>query len=188
MGGNKPERRLLGQRLIDRSVQKACTWGLPTALSVKEPDQVSGPECETITDADFDGPIAGLVAGLTWAEKRRATHVLFMPCDMPFVPDTQLERFEAARENVCQPVVAASDGHWHPVCALWPVARLPDVLAFARSGGARLSAVLRDCGAIEVTWDTHPFDPFFNINSPDDLTVAEDIARSENLVQEMGGR
>lgn len=187
MGGNKPERRLFGQRLIDRSVQKARTWGLPTALSVKEPDQVSVPGCETIVDADFDGPIAGLIAGLTWADKRRATHVLFMPCDMPFVPDALLERFEAAREYACQPVVAASGDHWHPVCALWTVARLPDVLDFARSGGTRLTTVLTDCGAVDVSWDTHPFDPFFNINSLEDLNAAEDIARSEGLVQEVDG-
>lgn len=188
IGGNKPERCLFGQRLIDRCVQKARTWGLPTALSVREPDQMSVSECEEIVDSDFDGPIAGLIAGLTWADKRRATHVLFMPCDMPFLPDALLERFEAARENTSLPVVAASGGHWHPVCALWPVARLPDVLAFARSGRARLSAALRGCGAIDVTWDTHPFDPFFNINSPDDLSAAEHIARSQGLVQEVSGQ
>lgn len=135
--------------------------------------------------------VAGAVsvfAGLNWADKRRAKHILFMPCGMPFVPDALLERFEAARKNACQPVVAASGGHWHPVCALWPVARLPDVLDCARSGCTRLTTVLPDCGAVDVSWDTHPFDPFFNINSLEDLNAAEDIAISEGLVQEVGGR
>jgi molybdenum cofactor guanylyltransferase len=61
----------------------------------------------------------------------------------------------------------------HPTCAVWQVNRR-DALREALNGGLRKLGLWADLEqAATVRFDSHPFDPFFNVNTPEDLARAE---------------
>ena len=176
MGGAKPERLFNGERLIDVALRSARAWGLRPAVAVRHRDQIETADCELILDADFEGPVGGLVSALCWAREEAAQHVMILPCDMPLLPNDLFWRCQQALQSGDAPIVAASSGRWHPVCALWPVSCLPAVLEYANKGGVRLAGALEHCRAYAVEWSTTPIDPFFNLNTTGDLRDAERFA------------
>ena len=61
----------------------------------------------------------------------------------------------------------------HAPFGLWPVA-LRDDLRAALEGGLRKVVLWTDQhGGREALFPNEPFDPFFNVNTPDDLAQAE---------------
>lgn len=131
---------------------------------------------------DRPGPLAGLLAGLDWVARDRpdTTHVLTLPADTPFPPADLVARLDQARREASAAIaVAASGGRMHHAVALWPVT----IRAALRSAlvDDQERAVSRFAARFSVAtaeWPVVPYDPFFNVNTPDDLARAEDIVRS----------
>jgi len=71
-----------------------------------------------------------------------------------------------------RPIVAASGGRAHPVCALWPVSCRETILRYAATGQRSLNGALNACGGIKVEWPVLPSDPFANLNTRGDLESA----------------
>jgi len=129
---------------------------------------------------DYAGPLAGLLAGLDYfaAFAPRLTHVASLASDMPFAPADFVARLMGTIAEGADIAVASSGGRTHHVAALWPVALGPD-LKRALAGGTR--KVERFAGRYRVAtveWPTRPIDPFFNVNTPEDLGLAETLLAS----------
>jgi len=132
------------------------------------------------TRADRPGPMAGVLAGMkVFAELPKSpTHVLTVPCDTPFLPDNLvLTLADKLEENTI--VMAASAGRTHPVTALWPIALVKDLEAWLKDPANRrvFDFVARHRSrTVEfetLTTASGQLDPFFNINTPEDLAIAE---------------
>ena len=178
IGGDKPERRLAGTRLVTHALNAAHGWGAPTVLVLRDPDQVRGVEDPVILDdPDIPGPLGGLAAALAWAAVNGADRVLTIPCDMPFLPADLRVRLAQALTGYAGVAVAASDGRLHPVCALWRTATLPVLLRRASDRRLSLNGLSEPASRVVVDWPIGDRDPFLNINTPDDLAHAEAIAR-----------
>jgi molybdopterin-guanine dinucleotide biosynthesis protein A len=112
------------------------------------------------------GPLAGVAAGLDWADARGARWLLTVPGDTPFIPRDLAARLAPA------PAWACSVGALHPLVGLWPVTAAARLAAWLATGGSRR---VRDFGASigmrAVAFADAP-DPFFNINTRDDLSTA----------------
>lgn len=172
IGGNKPGQRLDGQRLIDIADSHARRTGLPYAMAVRSHGQIANVDALKILDADIEGPLGGLVSALEWAERQGASATLTLPCDMPFLPQDLLDRFTRTPARPDQPIVAASCGRVHPVCALWPVSCLGAIRHYAELGQRSLIGALDLFEAIAIEWSDMAGDPFMNVNTPDDLHSA----------------
>jgi molybdopterin-guanine dinucleotide biosynthesis protein A len=172
IGGSKPLRRLGGSRLIDRAVEEARSWSDVIAIAVRDTSQVPSVAAEIIEDEPVEGPIGGLAAGLEFALSAGREFLLTIPADMPFLPSDLMDRLAAViRDSGC--AIAASGGHAHPVCGLWRSSSLAQLDSYASNGGRSLKGFAAMIGAVEVEWSVEPRDPFFNINSADDLAEAE---------------
>lgn len=118
------------------------------------------------------GPLGGILAAVQWAEKQQATWLTVVPGDVPFLPVDFVSRLlEAAICESCWTAHAASRGRGHFACAvihLQNTARIKQVLD---SGERRVGAFLEMLGTCAVSWSgtEGDMDPFFNINTPDDL-------------------
>lgn len=130
------------------------------------------------------GPLAGLLAGLIWARENGAPALVSVPTDSPFVPADLVERLSrAAAASPGKPVLAVSGGRRHPVVGLWPTALAGRLLDFLASGTSYRVADFADlCGAVGVDFPPvalpgRTFDPFFNVNAPEDLAAAEAVLR-----------
>jgi molybdopterin-guanine dinucleotide biosynthesis protein A len=122
---------------------------------------------------DTESPLAGLHAALAYGRDNRFDAVLVVPSDVPFLPrdlHSRLTLFTKAS-------VAASCGQVHFLTGLWSVDLLPTLEGPLSSGELRrVQDWVRMCGANSVEWPCEPYDPFFNINTPEDLAEAERIA------------
>ena len=177
IGGGKPLRLLAGERLIDRALRIARGWSDVIAVAVRDPAQVERVNAPLITDEpDIGGPLAGLVAALRFTARSGRQLLLTIPADSPFLPSDLLDRLcSEVGDSDC--AIAASGGRLHPVCALWRTSaetRLEDYLTGERRSLQAFAALV---GFREVEWRCDPVDPFFNINTADELDQAE---RSSN--------
>lgn len=189
MGGD--EKSLLdleGQPIIARVCDKLRLQVDRIAVNANgEPERLAFLGVPVIADriAGFAGPLAGLHAGMQWIRDHdpERTHLLTVPADTPFFPDDLLARFqdchiEEGSKNEASVRLARSNGHRHPVVGLWPVALLDELDAFLRQNDSRkVMAFVSQYRHVEVDFPLLEGsggrqDPFFNINTPQDLESA----------------
>ncbi|MCU4179164.1 molybdenum cofactor guanylyltransferase MobA [Bosea sp. BH3] len=131
------------------------------------------------TIPDFAGPLAGILAGLDWLAAHRPTTpwLLSVAADTPFIPADLTARLHAARAAAGTPLAcAASAGRAHHAIGLWPVSLREDLRRSLAAGGRKIGAWTSRRGVATAEWPGEPFDPFFNINTPEDLAEAERFA------------
>lgn len=188
-GGHKSLLDLGGQSLLARAVDRFAPQVQALALSVNQDQErfaSFGLPLLADLEADFAGPLAGVEAGLVWAQGlRQAGHDLrylaLASCDAPFFPLDLVPRMTAALEE--QPeagvAMAVSQQRRHPVFSLWSLDLLAPLSAALRSGTRKVEAFTEPQGVALVPWSPEAgaggaqVDPFFNINRPDDLAEAE---------------
>lgn len=168
-----------GEVLVARVLARLLPQVSRAAISANgDPARFAAFGLPVLPDAEAagQGPVAGLLAGLSRAGAAGADRLLTVAVDTPFFPLDLGVRLAAAGHL---PAVAAGpEGGRHPTFALWPVAARPALAAAAAGGERRLSALLALCGAAEVRFGAvGGFDPFFNVNTPADRDEAEAIAR-----------
>jgi molybdopterin-guanine dinucleotide biosynthesis protein A len=101
--------------------------------------------------------------------------VLTVPGDAPFIPRDLVSRLHATRQAAeALLACATSDNRTHPVIALWPVSIRNELRhAVADQGIRKIEDFTQRYRRAAVEWPVMPVDPFFNVNTPDDLTEAD---------------
>ena len=114
-------------------------------------------------------PLAGIHAALHYANDAGFDAVLSVPSDTPFLPLDLRLRLEPGA-----PAIAASQGQEHYVTGLWPTSLLPRLeTAIAHQSLKRVWEWAALAESKPVEWAAGNHDPFFNINTPQDLAQAE---------------
>ncbi|MFC6444075.1 molybdenum cofactor guanylyltransferase MobA [Shinella zoogloeoides] len=184
MGQDKAGLRLGGTALIDRAARRLRPQVSALAVNANGPVLFApGEDLPVFADLDAtrSGPLGGVLAVLDHARRfhPETSHIATVPTDSPFFPADLVARLAEAVDTPERIVHARSAHGPHPVFALWPVALTDDLAAWLAGGGAlrmrsymdrhRAQAVdFPPVGTIEGD-----LDPFFNINTPDDLKAAE---------------
>lgn len=183
-GGDKGRLVLGGQSLLQRVVERLEPQVAGIALNANGdaarfadiglpviPDSVEG----------FAGPLAGVLAGLDWAAQHGGETIVTVAADTPFFPCDLVPKLLQASEGMTHPLVIAASPdaergiNRHPTFGLWPVA-LRDDLRAALQGGLRKVVLWSDAHNGRLA--QFPFeqvDPFFNVNTPEDLARAEEM-------------
>ena len=174
MQGAKAGRLLGGRTLLERAMAQAAGYSPLVALSVRTPGQSLAGAVPVLTDdPDLPGPLAGVASALRFAEETAAQTVLTIPVDAPFLPADLADRLRAALAEDIGVALARSGGQLHPVCALWRAGLDDQLRAYADTGRGALMGLADAVGWAAVEWPTQPVDPFFNVNTPQDLARAE---------------
>ncbi len=119
------------------------------------------------------GPIAGLAAALRHAREVGHELLLTIPCDSPFLPVDLAERLRNAIVPEAGAALAESGGVLHPACALWRNQTFDALAPYLAGSRLSLRGFAEDVGFATATWPVQPIDPFFNVNSREDLAAAE---------------
>jgi molybdopterin-guanine dinucleotide biosynthesis protein A len=168
-GVDKAFLRLDGQPLITLLLRRIMPQIGRIAISANgDPARFAAFNLPVLPDGPLTGkgPLAGVAAGLAWANSIGAAELLTIPVDTPFIPDDLLNALTPA------PAVATWRGRQHHLVATWQVAALPQLLAFlAQPGAYKVRDVLFFSSARQVAFDAET-DPFLNINTPEDLATA----------------
>jgi molybdenum cofactor guanylyltransferase len=137
---------------------------------------------DVVPDAlvELTTPLAGIHAGLKFARGVGGDILVTCPSDTPFLPSDLVNRLVATTSKGGA-AVASSCGQEHYVIGAWHTDLLPDLeAAIVRDGLFRVKDWCRRVSASKVKWPDTPFDPFFNVNTRDDLRAAELIIRSHS--------
>jgi molybdopterin-guanine dinucleotide biosynthesis protein A len=128
----------------------------------------------------YAGPLAGVHAGLEWMKANRpgVGHVVTMATDTPFLPTDLVRRLLQASDDRSALRIAKSAAGTHYVIGLWPMTLADALKASLERGERKVGAWTKEHGAVEVFFPPvnvggKRIDPFFNINAPEDLAVAE---------------
>ena len=182
-GGDKARLRIGGRTILERvleGLKPQCAALIVNANG--DPARFSDTGLAVVADSipDFAGPLAGILAALDWAAAHspETADVVSVPGDCPFLPHDLVARLLSARAAVRTPLACARSGdRRHPVIALWPVDVRDDLRkALLEEGVRKIEAFTARHGVAVADWPALPFDPFFNINSPEDAAEAERIA------------
>jgi molybdopterin-guanine dinucleotide biosynthesis protein A len=179
-GGDKGLKLLGGQTLLARVEARLAPQVAAIALNANgDPARFADLGMPVLADsiAGFAGPLAGVLAGLDWAVGMGADTIVTAAADTPFFPCDLVPQLLLASEGMQHPLVlaatpdAARGRARHPTFGLWPVALRED-LRTALAGGLRKVLMWTQAhGGREALFPQE--EAFFNVNTPDDLALAE---------------
>lgn len=182
-GGDKPMRIIAGKTILDRVIARLRPQCSELILNANgDPARFAALGLPVVADnvAEFPGPLAGILAALDWMAVNRpeAERLLSVPGDCPFLPRDLVERLDHERASQhAELAVASSDGQAHPVIGLWSVALREELRqALVVEGVRKIDRWTARYPLATVSWQTVPFDPFFNANTIDDIAEAERLA------------
>ncbi|PYE85102.1 molybdenum cofactor guanylyltransferase MobA [Pseudoroseicyclus aestuarii] len=115
------------------------------------------------------GPLAGVLAGLNWAQAQGFEAIATAPVDTPFLPADLVERLLAAGRD--GPSHAGTAERSHHTLALWPVSLRDPLMRALQRGQRRLGAFAADHASTPALFEEEA--PFANINTPADLAEAQ---------------
>lgn len=186
MGGvKKSGLKLGGQWLLELIIARVRPQSAQILLNLNEP--IPGlPLGEYPVVADvlpgYPGPLTGLVSAVDYLANapRPPEFLLMLPCDGPFVPVDLAETLLAALQTQHADVACARyGGEAQPTFSLWRYrcgATVRQMLVEQGQGGFK--GLLRELKTVYVDWPEATVNPFFNINTPEDLKLAEYLMES----------
>lgn len=126
--------------------------------------------------AGAKGPLMGLASAFKYLDGK--SDIVLCPCDAPFVPDDLVLMLTKKMQNSHVDIVCPSyQGFLQPTFALWNKRVAPRVIQAAiTEGAAGLKALYSELSVAELNWPEEEINPFFNINTHEDLVTARRIA------------
>jgi molybdenum cofactor guanylyltransferase len=175
IGGRKPSQCIASATLLDHAIAKAKCYARTVAVASGSEKFSLPPEIRVLPDEiNFQGPISGLQAAIQFGRELGAHHVMIMPCDTPFLPDELLTLLQnvigAARSAVPQYAERL-----HPACSLWSTDLLGLLHEYLATGRRSLIGFAELAEYVTVEIPKTSYDPFFNINTAEELARAEQI-------------
>lgn len=179
-GGDKSLRQIGGRAILDHVMDRLSAQCAPLALNANgDPSRFAALGLPVLADsvAGHPGPLAGVLAGLDWAAGQGHSHIVTVAADTPFFPRDLVVRLRAAGGAQGFALAATPDetGRMmrHPTFGLWPVALRDDLRAALAEGLRKIVLWTDRHGAGTAGFGIDPVDPFFNINTPEDVAEAE---------------
>ncbi|WP_425043220.1 molybdenum cofactor guanylyltransferase MobA [Primorskyibacter sp. S87] len=187
-GGDKGLLRLGGTTLLTRVIERLEPQVAGLALNANgDPSRFAGYGLPVLADSigGYAGPLAGVLAGLDWAAEQGADTIVTAAADTPFFPPDLVPQLLLAAEGMQAPLTLAAtpdpkrNRNRHPTFGLWPVALRHD-LRNALQDGLRKVVLWTDAhDGREALFPVGDFDPFFNVNTPEDLQLARQMIGAE---------
>lgn len=187
-GGDKGLLTLGDDTLLARVIDRLRPQVAGMALNANgDPDRFANYGLPVLSDSiqGYPGPLAGVLAGLDWAAEQGAETIVTVAADTPFFPADLVTHLTETSQGQTHPLVlAATKGEAktksksrsglirHPTFGLWPVALRDDLRAALQEGLKKVVLWTDKHDGREALFASDPFDPFFNVNTPDDLDHA----------------
>ena len=186
MGGGDKGLLMLGETsIIERVIDKILPQVGSLAININgDSSRFPDYKLPIIPDSikGYLGPLSGILAGMEWAFKNGNRYIATVASDTPFLPDDLIKRLHAMVKSknlnigiAASRILSGDDVFIHPTFGIWEVA-LKDDLRDALANDTRKIMFW----AKKFKLDYYYFetsdklsDPFFNINTPDDLEEAK---------------
>ena len=181
-GGDKSLNDLKGKPLLAHVIERARSQVDHLFINANgDPDRFEPYNLPVVADTveGHLGPLAGILTGMEWAKDNvpEAQWVVTMATDTPFFPIDLVGCFSLAIQATnADMAMATSGGNRHPVFGMWPVRLADDLRQTLTVDDIRKVLMWTDRFNLnQVDFSTQPFDPFFNVNRPEDLAQAQKL-------------
>lgn len=120
------------------------------------------------------GPLAGILTGMKWLKKKNNnfTHLMSFPIDSPFFPNNLVSKFLIYKDKY-EIISANSENRNHPVFSLWHLKLEEELEIYIKNGVRKIDEFTIKKKTKVVKFKNFGYDPFFNINTEEDLNIAE---------------
>ena len=124
----------------------------------------------------FKGPLAGILTGMEYGEKKNYKWLITFPCDAPFFPINLVKKFLLKiKENKYKIVIAKSNNRTHPVFGIWSISLKDSLIdAMKKDNIRKIDLFIKKHNYAIVNFNYNKIDPFFNINDLSDLKKAKE--------------
>jgi molybdopterin-guanine dinucleotide biosynthesis protein A len=181
-GGDKSLLEVGGRSMLTAVIERLECQAQPLVLNVNgDPTRFAHFHLPIVADPidGHIGPLAGVLGGMRWArENSTARQIVTVPADTPFLPQDLVERFLDGIGDA-EIAIARSRGRSHPVVGLWPIEMADALECWLRDVRNRKTETwVRSRRLVEIAFDgDEEFDPFFNVNTPQDAIAAATRAK-----------
>ena len=182
MGGGDKGLLMLGKTtIIERVIDKILPQVGSLAININgDSSRFPDYKLPIIPDSikGYLGPLSGILAGMEWAFKNGNRYIATVAADTPFLPDDLIKRLHAMVKSKNLNIgIAASrflrrdDVFIHPTFGIWEVALKDDLRDALANDTRKIMFWAKKFKLDYYYFDTSDklSDPFFNINTPDDL-------------------
>jgi molybdopterin-guanine dinucleotide biosynthesis protein A len=170
IGGRKAFVDLSGRPLIAHVIDRLAPQVSRIAINAGDDPDFAAFGLPLVPDAEPGlGPLGGILAALRWAREEGGQAVLTAAVDTPFLPGDLAERLAAAGARSAYAETARGP---HATTGLWSVDLAASLEQALASGTRKVRDWTRTIGAVPVRFGDEA--AFFNVNTPDDLRVAEE--------------
>lgn len=185
-GGDKGRLILQGQSMMSRVVERLAPQVAQVGLNANgDPDRFEDLGLPVFPDSidGYAGPLAGVLAGLDWACAQGGEHIVTVAADTPFFPCDLVPQLILASEGMKVPLALAATKEpngvsmWQPTFGLWPVALREDLRGHLQNGLRKIVQWTEIHSVRQAAFSSTPFDPFFNVNTPQDLETANTLLK-----------
>ncbi|MFD0979155.1 molybdenum cofactor guanylyltransferase MobA [Tropicimonas aquimaris] len=185
-GGDKGLRPLGDRRLIDHVISRLAPQVGAMALNANgDPARLAEFGLPILPDPipGHPGPLAGVLAGLDWAAEAGVPAIVTAAADTPFFPEDLVARLSAAAGPKGLALAGSRDSDrklWRqPTFGLWPVSLRHDLRAALEDGLRKVVLWTDRHEAGLAEFDATTRDPFFNVNTPEDIRAAERLLEAQ---------
>ena len=179
-GGDKALIAVEGQSLLERTIERLSPQVGPMILNANgDPNRFAHFTLPVVPDVigGYAGPLAGILTGLEWLRDHSlgVDWMVSVAADTPLFPLDLVERLHRMVVAEGADIAVARTGSQnHPVFALWPTRLAAELRAATVGEGIRKIETWTDRYRVaRVDWPAGPpltvCDPFFNVNTPDDV-------------------
>ena len=184
MGKDKLFLELNNKKLIEHTIDKVKKY-LKKVIIITNQDNEFFSKNNLITVKDCIegqlGPLVGILTAMKWAKKNlsKCSWIATFPCDTPFFPESIIKSFiEESEKKESLILCASSHGRKHNIFGLWSLDlydKLKDDLINKKVRKVQDWTEKNKIKNLEFTFKD--YDPFFNINTKEDLEFAKKLSK-----------
>ena len=186
MGGGDKGLLMLGDTsIIERVIDKILPQVGSLAININgDSSRFPDYKLPIIPDSikGYLGPLSGILAGMEWAFKNGNRYIATVAADTPFLPDDFIKRLHTMVKSknlnigiAASRILSGDDIFIHPTFGIWEVALKDDLRDALANDTRKIMFWAKKFKLDYYYFDTSDklSDPFFNINTPDDLEEAK---------------
>ena len=186
MGGGDKGLLMLGKTsIIERVIDKVSPQVGSLAININgDSSRFPDYKLPIIPDSikGYLGPLSGILAGMEWAFKNGNRYIATVAADTPFLPDDFIKRLHAMVKSknlnigiAASRILSTDDVFMHPTFGIWEVCLKDDLRDALANDTRKIMFWAKKFKLDYYYFDTSDklSDPFFNINTPDDLAKAK---------------
>ena len=130
------------------------------------------------------GPLVGILTAMKWAKENspKCSWIASFPCDTPFFPETIISQFiQESKKKESLILCASSHGRRHNIFGLWSLDLYDKLYDDVVNNKIRKVQDWTKANNIKnLEFKFNDYDPFFNINTAEDLKFAKELSLKIN--------